>query len=102
MNLNNVFVYGTLKRNEPNHNWLTESSNGFAKHICNGSTRDLFPLIIATKFNIPFLLNLPGTGHKINGEIYTVDEKMLKNLDELEDYPKLYDRILLNMDGCDG
>lgn len=97
-----VFVYGTLKINQPNHNYLTELNNGFAEYICNGSTRDTFPLLIATKYNIPFLLNLPGTGHNINGEIYTIDVMMLSKLDLLESYPKVYDRVLIDVDGDDG
>lgn len=97
-----VFVYGTLKKGEPNHYWLTSADNGFAKFECNGSTDTKFPLIVATKFNIPFLLNVPNIGHNINGEIYSVDEKMFGNLDELEDYPKLYDRNIFDINGSDG
>lgn len=97
-----VFVYGTLKKGEPNHCWLTNQENGFAKFISNGKTDTQFPLIVATKYNIPFLLNVPETGHNVNGEIYSVDEEMLKNLDDLEDYPELYDRNIFNVKGSDG
>jgi gamma-glutamylaminecyclotransferase len=45
-----------------------------------------------TRYNIPFLMNRPGVGNNILGEIYTVDEQMLVKLDELEDYPNFYDR----------
>lgn len=98
----NVFVYGTLKRGEPNHYWLTKENKGFAKFVCNGKTDRKFPLIIATKYNIPFLLNVPNTGHNVHGEIYSIDDKMLSNLDELEDYPELYDRNIFNVNGSDG
>lgn len=97
-----VFVYGTLKKGEPNHHWLTTECNGLANFVCNGKTIAKFPLIIATKYNIPFLLNAPQTGHNITGEIYSIDEKMLANLDELEDYPKLYDRNIFQVNGSDG
>lgn len=97
-----VFVYGTLKKGEPNHFWLTKKENGFAQFISGGKTDIKFPLIIATKYNIPFLLNVPGTGQNVSGEIYSVDETMLKNLDELEDYPDLYDRTIFNVNGSDG
>lgn len=97
-----VFVYGTLKKGEPNHYWLTNQENGFAQFISSGKTETKFPLIIATKYNIPFLLNVPETGHNVYGEIYSVDEEMMKNLDDLEDYPELYDRNIFNVNGSDG
>lgn len=97
-----VFVYGTLKNGQPNHHWLTNVENGSAEFICSGQTATKFPLIIATKYNIPFLLNVPETGHNINGEIYSVDEKMLSNLDVLEDYPEIYDRNIFKINGTDG
>lgn len=97
-----VFVYGTLKKDQPNHYWLTSVDNGFAKFECTGKTVTKFPLIIATRYNIPFLLNVPDIGHNICGEIYNVDEKMLSNLDDLEDYPVLYDRNVFDVCGSDG
>lgn len=33
-------------------------------------------------------------GNNISGEIFTIDEKMLKTLDRLEQYPDWYDRQL--------
>lgn len=92
-----VFVYGTLKTRQPNHYWLTDTKNGVAQFIDTGLTQTKFPLIVATKHNVPFLLSEPGTGHYINGEIYNVDEKMLRHLDELEDYPELYDRVKIDV-----
>ncbi|CAD7014963.1 putative gamma-glutamylcyclotransferase CG2811 isoform X1 [Ceratitis capitata] len=91
-NLIKVFVYGTLKRGEPNHYWLTNSENGFSRFLCEARTVQKFPLVIGTRYNIPFLLNKPGLGHNICGEVYEVDSKMFSNLDVLEDYPNYYDR----------
>ncbi|ALC42360.1 CG2811, partial [Drosophila busckii] len=90
--LKRVFVYGTLKRNEPNHHWLTNKENGVSRFVAKGSTLIKFPLVIGTRYNIPFLLNKPGVGHHIEGEIYDVDELMFSKLDELEEYPNYYDR----------
>ncbi|XP_013185831.2 putative gamma-glutamylcyclotransferase CG2811 isoform X1 [Amyelois transitella] len=87
-----VFVYGTLKRNEPNHYWLTKEENGLGKFITEGTTKNKYPLIIATKYNIPFLLYSPGNGHYVKGEIYEVDDTMLSKLDILEDHPNYYVR----------
>lgn len=96
-NFAKVFVYGTLKNGQPNHYWLTDTKNGAAQFIDTGTTRTKFPLIVASQYNVPFLLSNPGTGHYINGEIYRVDEQMVRHLDELEDYPQLYDRMKIDV-----
>ncbi|TRY95524.1 hypothetical protein DNTS_012494 [Danionella cerebrum] len=87
-----VFVYGTLKKQQPNHFRLLDRSNGRAEFITDARTVERFPLVIATKYNIPFLLNAPGTGNQVYGEICEVDEKMLKFLDWFEGCPKMYQR----------
>ncbi|XP_037955533.1 putative gamma-glutamylcyclotransferase CG2811 [Teleopsis dalmanni] len=94
--LYNVFVYGTLKRGEPNHHWF-RPENGFSRFIAAGSTTQKFPLIVGTRYNIPFLLDRPGIGYNIKGEIYEIDEAMLGKLDELEGYPQYYDREIQNI-----
>ncbi|XP_039748420.1 putative gamma-glutamylcyclotransferase CG2811 isoform X1 [Pararge aegeria] len=95
-----VFVYGTLKRNEPNHHWLTNPEHGIGKFITEGTTKTKYPLIIGTKYNIPFLLYSPGDGHYVRGEVYEVDDTMLSKLDILEDHPNYYvreiDDIIVN------
>lgn len=97
-----VFVYGTLKKNQPNHYWFQKNEKGHASFLCNGITANQFPLLVATKYNVPFLLDRPGMGEHVSGEIYEIDELMLANLDELEDYPQLYDRIITGVNGSDG
>lgn len=42
------------------------------------------PLVIATRYNIPFLLDKPGAGNYVAGEIYDVDARMMERLDEIE------------------
>lgn len=61
--LHRVFVYGTLKRGEPNHKLIQDVANGYAKFLGLGRTTVPYPLIIATNYNIPFLLKKPGFGH---------------------------------------
>lgn len=93
-----VFVYGTLKRKEPNHHVIDPEKHvcpettGVSRFIGPGRTEQLFPLVIGTRFNIPFLLDRQGLGHCILGEVYEVDDKVLQKLDKLEDYPSFYDR----------
>lgn len=100
--LSRVFVYGTLKNGQPNHYWLTNPTNGLAEFLTKGKTKNQFPLVIGTQYNVPFLLMSPGNGRNINGEIYEIDEKMLEKLDVLEDYPRLYDRQIQDIVTSDG
>lgn len=52
-----MFVYGTLKRNEPNHHILAKEDNGFSEFVGTAVTETKYPLVIASKWNIPFLLD---------------------------------------------
>lgn len=97
-----MFVYGTLKRNQPNHKLLTDHTNGNATFLIDGNTIDRYPLLIGTRYNIPFLLNVNGTGNRINGEIYNVDENMLRRLDELEGHPHYYLRQQIDISENNG
>ncbi|KAK6642634.1 hypothetical protein RUM43_004136 [Polyplax serrata] len=87
-----VFVYGTLKRGEPNHSYLQVKDNGYAKFVSQGKTVEKYPLVIASKYNIPFLLYNPGVGKNVKGEIYEVDDHVLSQLDILENHPSFYVR----------
>ncbi|XP_072937633.1 putative gamma-glutamylcyclotransferase CG2811 isoform X2 [Epargyreus clarus] len=89
-----VFVYGTLKQHEPNHHWLTNPNHGVARFVAPGVTKTKYPLIIATRYNIPFLLFSPGNGCNVKGEVYEVDDVMLSKLDILEDHPNYYIRTM--------
>ncbi|VDL75365.1 unnamed protein product [Nippostrongylus brasiliensis] len=84
-----VFVYGTLKRGEPNSNVML-TTEGQQRLIGEGRTNTKYPLIVGTKYNIPFVLNEPGKGYQVHGEVYEVDDVKLKALDVLEAYPSLY------------
>ncbi len=61
-----VFVYGTLKLGQPNGHMMLNRTEGHAEYLCRAVTVDQYPLVIATKYNIPFMLRLKGTG-KVTG-----------------------------------
>ncbi|XP_054164808.1 gamma-glutamylaminecyclotransferase C-like [Oppia nitens] len=88
-----VFVYGTLKTGQPNHYLLNDKINGFSKFVGKAQTVDKWPLVISSKYNIPFLLNKQDFGKKICGEIYSVDDKMRDFLDKFECHPTYYKRL---------
>eukprot|EP00040_Diaphanoeca_grandis_P011231 m.57523 g.57523 ORF g.57523 m.57523 type:complete len:215 (+) comp22396_c0_seq2:226-870(+) len=85
----NVWVYGTLKKGFHNH--ISVGLNA-ANFICEAVTTQQYPLLILSKYNIPFLLDAPGKGFQIKGEIYQVDTAMLLTLDNLEGHPHWYNR----------
>ncbi|XP_042189731.1 protein O-mannosyl-transferase TMTC4 isoform X3 [Callorhinchus milii] len=91
--MTHIFVYGTIKKGQPNHHCITSAINGKAVYYGKGVTDEKYPLVIASKYNIPYLLNIPGSGQNIAGEIYTVDDKLLQFLDEFEGCPDHYQRI---------
>eukprot|EP01134_Creolimax_fragrantissima_P008351 CFRG8351T1 len=89
-----VFVYGTLKRERPNHCLLCDVEKGIAKYLGEGRLVDRYPLVMASEYNIPFLLdakNYPGSYH-VKGEVYEVNEQMLAHMDTLENHPEVYQR----------
>lgn len=61
--MHRTFVYGTLKREGLNNYLLLDSNNGKAEFVCEATTVEKFPLVIATEANIPFLLYVPGDGN---------------------------------------
>ena len=44
-----VFVYGTLKRGAPNHHWLSDPATGQQQFLGLATTRNIFPLVIASR-----------------------------------------------------
>ncbi|XP_026886871.1 gamma-glutamylaminecyclotransferase C [Electrophorus electricus] len=98
--MTNIFVYGTLKKGQPNHYRMLNTANGRAEFLGCARTIDKYPLVIAGKYNIPFLLNVPGEGQRVQGEVYRVDDQMLKFLDWFESCPQMYQRsqVLLELE----
>jgi gamma-glutamylaminecyclotransferase len=75
-----VFVYGTLKRGFPLHN------EGLAGAIFLGAYRTVepYPMLIAGPRYAPMMLDQPGRGLQVSGELYEVSRDRLEKLDALE------------------
>ncbi len=58
-----LFTYGTLKHHEPNHFQFNDLNNGKAQFIANAVTHKKWPLVVTTKWNLPFLIYRQGEGH---------------------------------------
>lgn len=75
-----VFVYGTLKKGFPNHN----NYMGSAKRLGKYQTIEKYPLILCGARYVPCMINSPGKGHHVEGELYEVDDECLNRIDALE------------------
>uniref|UniRef100_A0AAY5KT67 Gamma-glutamylaminecyclotransferase n=2 Tax=Esox lucius TaxID=8010 RepID=A0AAY5KT67_ESOLU len=94
-----IFVYGTLKKGQPNHFRIQpDQANGKAEFCGHARTVERYPLVIAGKYNIPALLNRPGEGQRVQGEVYKVDNTMLAFLDAFEGCPSMYQRTLAQLE----
>lgn len=78
--MNWIFVFGTLKRGFPLHD------RALAGTACLGSyrTSERFPMFVAGQWFAPMMLDEPGTGHHVLGELYEVEDWRLKLIDEME------------------
>lgn len=95
-----IFVYGTLKRGQPNNIYLMDQTLGKAKFIGKAVCLERLPLVIYSQYNIPFLLDCPGTGEQVEGEVYQVDDRMLKWMDDFEEHPTYYLRSKIQVQMC--
>jgi len=111
-----VFVYGSLKRGQSNHHWLTAASFQGEAQAPGLVLHDLgpFPMAIAAAPVPPKATESPSdTGGRsgfegdggmqrspmtpIAGEVYAVDGETLAQLDRFEGVPRLYQRQRLQL-----
>ncbi|MQL84122.1 hypothetical protein Taro_016610 [Colocasia esculenta] len=79
-----VFTYGTLKQGFSNHCLVQEMiRSGDASYVGVYRTADRYPLVCGP-YRVPFLLNLPGEGQRVWGEVYAVSGAGIARMDELE------------------
>lgn len=90
-----VFVYGTLKRGFPNYD---ESRLG-AAYRGNARSQQAFPLVVANRYYSPVLVDEPGSGYEISGELFLVSQALLAYLDGIESVgrPGGYHRADINI-----
>lgn len=79
-----VFVYGTLKRGFP----FYELGLSAEQYLGPVKTVQPYPMLIALSFYGPVMLDQPGKGRHVTGELFNVSEATLPTLDKLEDVGK--------------
>ena len=77
--MHSIFVYGTLKRGFPNHGLMDG-----ARFIGEAMTVERYPMVVQGRHFSPVIMPEPGSGHRIVGELWEVDDQMLVVLDDLE------------------
>ncbi|KAA0032091.1 hypothetical protein IC582_025298 [Cucumis melo] len=98
-----IFTYGTLKRGFWNHTLLQDlMRTGDASFVGSYRTRERFPLVCGP-FQVPFLINSPGSGHIVEGEVYAVTKGGLGRTDELEGLSRgHYVRLPIDVEASEG
>ena len=90
-----VFVYGTLKRGERNHDLLRT-----AEFVGPAFTEPRFRLIDCGPY--PAMIEHFDEPLVISGEVYRIDDGVLLELDKLEDEGRLYRRKVVEVSLIDG
>lgn len=75
-----VFAFGTLKRGFPLH----REGLWDARYLGPYRTVERWPMVIAGPWYAPMMLNQPGIGLEVRGELYEVPQQAMKRLDALE------------------
>jgi gamma-glutamylaminecyclotransferase len=96
-----LFVYGTLKQGFPNHHLNT------GRHV-PGDYRTVQPLpLYVVKLpreeRAPWLMNLPGQGQRVSGQLFEVPDDALPSIDAFEEVgqPTGYERVALTVEAVD-
>lgn len=78
-----IFVYGTLKEGFPNH-----FRNPGQRVVGGFRTRQRLPLYVVrlpSENRAPWLVNSPGEGHQVMGQVFEVDSATLAQMDAFEE-----------------
>lgn len=94
-----VFVYGSLKRGQPNHHWLAGATRVGEGQLEGVQLFDLGPFPMAVRHaGEPSSPGCPV----LQGELYRIPQASLSQLDRLEGTPRLFERHWLRLrDGQD-
>jgi len=94
-----VFVYGTLKEGFPNF-----ATNQGLRKPGRFRTRQRYPFYLVGERHSPWLIDTPGVGERIAGQVFEVDQATLEAMDRLERIAEAdgYRRVVLEVEAEDG
>lgn len=101
--LTQVFVFGTLKQGFPNF-----ATNTGRRVPGDFRTVQRYPFYLMGERHMPWLVDLPGQGHAVRGQVFEVDAEGLARMDALERVgePDGYVRVTIAVrreaEGADG
>jgi gamma-glutamylaminecyclotransferase len=75
-----IFAFGTLKRGFPLH----QEGLSRANYLGDGRTVERFRMFIAGPWFAPMMLNRPGSGLRVRGELYEIEDAQLAIIEALE------------------
>jgi gamma-glutamylaminecyclotransferase len=95
-----IFVYGTLKEGFPNF-----SLNPGRRIPGSFRTRQPFPFYVVqlpVEERAPWLVNSPGQGVQVSGQVFEVDDATLQSMDTFEEVgvPSGYVRLALELESA--
>ena len=98
--MDNVFVYGTLKRGFPNY----DAGMPGSEFVGRFWSIDALPLVVGGNWYTPYLIDEPGVGHQVFGEVFSVSPAHLARLDIFESthLPNGYKRREIQVAAVDG
>ena len=93
-----VFVFGTLKEGFPNF-----ATNRGTRVPGVFITKERYPLYLVGERHSPWLIDSPGNGEQISGQVFEVDQATLDAMDKLERIaePDGYRRVVLAVESGD-
>lgn len=84
-----VFVYGSLRKGEPDHPALQG-----AQFVGNGHTVPKFRLVDLGVY--PAMIEVPG--YRVFGELYAVTREIRRRLDVIKEVPVLFQRVTIALE----
>ncbi|MBY4678957.1 gamma-glutamylcyclotransferase family protein [Marinobacterium arenosum] len=92
--MHKIFVFGTLQQGYPNF-----ASNRGRRIGGSFHTRERLPLYLVGERHSPWLIDQPGVGFQVHGQLFRVDAPALQAMDLLEriDQPDGYRRKMIEV-----